>query len=147
MSVSFHVNGLERLLRKLDEKQLRVPFRRFFKRAAIRLEGAGKQRAPVDLGTLKNRMRHEIDSAPLPLWAKVGTPAESPTGFPYPLALDEGGITRTYHYVGGGAMGLAGQETKGWFREHAVHDARTDILGYVDDIGSDIKKQWESGGG
>jgi len=145
MSLNVKVNGLERLLRKLDEKTLRAPMRRFFKRAAIRLEGAGKRRAPVgQFGTLRNRFAHEIDPAPLPLWAKVGTPAESPRGFPYPLALDEGGVTRVYHYRSGGAMGLAGQATKGWFREHAVADARTDIRGYVDDIGGDIKRQWES---
>jgi hypothetical protein len=140
---NFRVEGLEHLLKKLDSKLLNKPLDRFFKRAAIRLEAAGKGRAPVDRGRLRNSLTHEIDRSTPPLWAKVGTNVNR-GGFPYPLALDEGGITRVYHYRGGGAMGLAGEPTQGWFREQSVQDAKPDIVSYVGDVGADIKREWDS---
>jgi len=142
MALEFRVNGLAELIRKFDGKLLKAPLRTFFKRAALRLEGAGKGRSPVDDGRLRNSLTHEIDSSEPPLWAKVGSNVNA-RGFPYPIALDEGGVTRIYHYRGGGAMGLAGEPTKGWFSEKAVEDSKPDILGYVDDIGRDVKREWE----
>lgn len=147
MENELRVNGLARLLRKLDKKLLIKPMRRFFERAYTRLEGAGKQRSPVDMGRLRNSLTHEVDTASPPLWAKVGTNVKA-RGFPYPAALDAGGWDdegghHIYHYRGGGAMSLAGQPTEGWFTEHAMEDARPDIVDYVKDIGKDVKREWD----
>lgn len=142
--MELRVNGLERLIRKLEGKAvLNAPLKRFFSRAAIRLVAAAKGRSPVNFGRLRNSLAHEIDSSTPPLWAKVGSNVNA-NGFPYPIALDEGGITRIYHYISGGAMGLEGERTKGWFSEFSVGDARPDIMAYVEDVGTDIKRAWEN---
>jgi hypothetical protein len=148
MEARLKVIGLRELILKTNPKLLARPLRRFFERAYTRLEGAGKRRAPVDMGRLRNSLTHEVDRHLLPLWAKVGTNVKA-DGFPYASALDAGGWQdetgqHTYHYVGGGALALAGQPTEGWFTHHALEESRDDIKRYVKDIGTDVQREWDS---
>jgi hypothetical protein len=146
MTTDVRIEGLEKLLKKLGDGLPKAPVRRFFKRAATRQEGAAKRRAPVLHGRMRNTITHEIDKADPPLWAKVGT-AVTAQGKPYWLMLDAGHAEPKaarpydYHYRSGGAMGLSGQPTAGWFSEHAVEDAREDIRGYFDDMRREIQEE------
>jgi len=76
MAAGLQVEGLERVLRKVDPKLLAGPLRRFFDRAGITVRNAAAKRAPVDTGRLRASLAYEVDPAPLPLWAKVGTNVE-----------------------------------------------------------------------
>ena len=71
--MTFQILGGDRITRKLSGEIMRQPMRRFFTKAAIAVQSGAKERAPVDTGRLRSSLTYEVDSAALPLWAKVGT--------------------------------------------------------------------------
>src|SRR5262245_3696852 len=102
------IKGLNELVEQCETRAfMRGPLRNFFERAAITVENRSKQLSPTDTGRLRGSITHHVDSAALPLWAKVGTNVqyapymefgtgifnEGPSGgsgrhFPPPAALD-----------------------------------------------------------
>lgn len=140
-TMKMEVRGLQELIAKTrDKKLIGEPLRRFFNRATLKVESRGKVNAPVDKGRLRGGLASEVDTAEIPRWGKVGTDV-SHRGFPYPKALDE---SDRYHYRGGGALGLSGANTQGWFSERSVQASLEDIRGYLREAGSDIKAIWDS---
>lgn len=72
--IQFEIVGLQPLLRKLTPTALlSVPLRKFFQRAAITLQSNIRPLVPVDTGRLRNSIGYQVDPAPLPLYADVGT--------------------------------------------------------------------------
>lgn len=70
--MKYSVAGLDRLIAKTDPAVLRKPLKDFFNRVAIAVENRAKQKAAVDAGQLRADVQHEIDSADMPRFAKVG---------------------------------------------------------------------------
>lgn len=76
------IKGLAELRRKLNSKKLLgPPMGRFFHRAANEVQGRARQNAPVDTGQLRQAIGTEVDSDPIPTWAKVGV-LRAPFGTP-----------------------------------------------------------------
>jgi len=74
MSLSIKVSGDESLAARLDPaKALGGPFRRMLDRSGITVVNRAKPNTPVWQGRLRASIAHEIDPAPIPLWATVGT--------------------------------------------------------------------------
>lgn len=64
----------EEMRKKLgDPKLIGEPARNFLTRALILIQGYAREGAPVDRGQLSQSITFAVDSAPLPLWGKVGT--------------------------------------------------------------------------
>ena len=70
----FKFTNLDAWSRKLrDPKLLGVPLRQALLRSAIFGRGQTAERTPVDTGRLRNSMNTEVDSAPIPKWAEIGS--------------------------------------------------------------------------
>ncbi|OQB25097.1 MAG: hypothetical protein BWY10_02525 [Chloroflexi bacterium ADurb.Bin180] len=113
------VEGIDRVLKKLDPKKLLKPLEGYLLRIGIATQGKARERAPVDTGRLVSSIAYlapdsilEIDNSEPPMWVKVGTNVNA-NGFYYPKALDE---SERYHYRGK-LPGLVGTPTQGWFSE------------------------------
>ena len=64
----------EEFRRKLqDPKLFGGPVRKFLTSAALIIQGWARQLAPKDRGHLAQSVTYEVDSSPLPVWAKIGT--------------------------------------------------------------------------
>lgn len=61
-SVTVTVHGLEDLRRKLRDKRADAPVARYLDRAAIKVQGDARKKAPVDEGTLRNSIGTESPS-------------------------------------------------------------------------------------
>src|SRR5947208_3283955 len=68
--------GEAELKGKLSTELAAGPVRRMFNRAAITVRNDAVGHTPVDTGRLRQSIAWEIDAAPLPLWARVGTNVE-----------------------------------------------------------------------
>jgi hypothetical protein len=74
MISQIEVPGLEKLRERLEVAHLAgEPMRVFGSRAGITVQGEARKLAPVDTGVLRSSIGYQVDSAPVPLWAKVGT--------------------------------------------------------------------------
>ncbi len=74
MSITISVDGDDELAAGLDpEKLIGPPFRRMLDRSGITVANKAKRNTPVWKGRLRASMAHEVDPAPIPVWAKVGT--------------------------------------------------------------------------
>ena len=72
--VSIRVEGFEQLVASLRDKGLLgEPMRRGLTGAAFFIESEAKKRAPVDRGLLRAGITNEVDTAPIPQWARIGT--------------------------------------------------------------------------
>lgn len=68
------VHGLKAAVGKMNAPRLvGSPVRRMLDRWAIGTQGRAREKAPVDMGRLRNSIAKEIDPSPLPRWARVGT--------------------------------------------------------------------------
>ena len=132
MAKQIRVEGLEHLLSKLSPDLLKKPMREFFKRATITVQGTARKRSPVDTGYLRSSLSTEIDGREVPLWGKVGTDIAV-----YPEVLEE---SSRHHYRGGP---FRGQQTQHWL-SGSLMESETVLKGLLDDLGDDIRKQWES---
>ena len=135
------VEGLEALLRKTQPKILQGPMHRFLDRSRFLVEREGKRHSPVDSGRLRQSIRSERDPRPLPLYARVGTDVTA-GGFPYGLALDEGGEQVFYTYRG---TPFRGQATEGWFTERGYEAQRPRILSFASGVPREIFEEWSRG--
>ena len=64
----------EEFRKKLTDPQLvGGPARRFLTKAVVLLQRLARQRAPKDTGHLAQSITYAVQSAPMPIWGKVGT--------------------------------------------------------------------------
>lgn len=74
MSISVTIEGDDELAARLDpEKAIGAPFRAMLDRSGITVANKAKRGTPVWKGRLRASLAHEVDPAPIPVWAKVGT--------------------------------------------------------------------------
>lgn len=71
--ISAKVTGLDELIKRTSPDILKQPLRDFFNRAGEAVKNEAIPLTPVDRGRLRSDISHEVDSADLPLWAKIGT--------------------------------------------------------------------------
>ena len=75
--LSVRVEGLDRLLRKLDGQALLVePVRTMLQRSAFQVQREAMARTPRVTGTLQRSMTTFVDPAPIPQFARIGTAIE-----------------------------------------------------------------------
>jgi hypothetical protein len=67
------VIGVEGLIKKLDSSLIAAPMQNFLQKSAVTVESKTKENTPVDTGRLRSSITHSMDTATVPLWAKVGT--------------------------------------------------------------------------
>lgn len=67
------IEGLDKLLKKVEPGLLNKPLRNFFKRATITVQNRARDKAPVDTGRLRSSIATEVDRRDPPKWGKVGT--------------------------------------------------------------------------
>lgn len=71
---SIHVEGLDRVAHKLQDMQLwAAPLRKGLDKAGFIVESEAKRNAPVDRGTLRASITHEVEHATVPRFVKVGS--------------------------------------------------------------------------
>jgi len=70
---SIKIEGLDKLLKKVDPKLLSKPLRNFFQRSTIAIQNRAREKAPVDTGRLRAGIATEVDHSSPPKWGKVGT--------------------------------------------------------------------------
>jgi hypothetical protein len=133
MQIQATLEGLDSFLRKTSPALLRGPLRNFFNRVAVIVQGAGRERAPVDQGLLRNSIGFEVDTSDLPLWAKVRPSVQG-----YPAILE--GSDRTHYRAGP----LAGAPTAGWFAG-GVTDSEEEIDDALGGLGDGIQSVWDGG--
>jgi hypothetical protein len=163
MGWNVKVEGLDKALKKADEKILRKPMKNFFNRSAVQVQNLARIKVPVDTGRLRNSISYEIDSSSLPLWAKIGTnvrygkPVEFGTGllseapdskrrryFPPPAALD---LWASRHGIQSGLVVALGIFKRGGtpprpFLRPALEESINAIGGFLDGAASEIARAW-----
>lgn len=71
--VRITVEGAEHIVRMTVPENLMGPgLRDALTRSVIDIENGAKRAAPVDRGRLRGAITHQVDDAPLPMWAKAG---------------------------------------------------------------------------
>ena len=163
--MTFQILGGNRITRKLSGEIMHQPMRRFFTKAAIAVQSGAKERAPVDTGRLRSSLTFEVDSRPLPLWAKVGSNVSYAPFMEYGTGLvtDGKGGGNKRHWPPSGALDL-------WARRHGIASGflvaraigrrgglkprrflrgsfeanRGTIKGYLKQAESEIKSEWLS---
>lgn len=133
VTFSVTIEGLAEVQRKLDPSVLLKPLEDFFKKAAIAVQSKARERSPFQYGHLRSSIQYTASATR----AEIGTNITS-RGFPYPGALDASG---RYHYLRGP---FSGGPTQGWFTKHALKDAESQVMGYLDDVAGDIEAIWGS---
>jgi hypothetical protein len=85
-TVTIKIEGLDKLLRKADGRyMLGGALRSAFERVGYQVEGAAKERAPVDRGQLRAGIGHKVDGGEIPQWVEIGT-----RNIPYAPVIHEG---------------------------------------------------------
>jgi len=70
--LAIEVDGLDRVLEKLQPSLVAEPLRGFLSRAAITVQTRARAAAPVDTGHLRNAIMYQVDEAAMPGFAMVG---------------------------------------------------------------------------
>lgn len=71
--ITIKVEGLDQLMARLRaEPLLAAPLRKGFDKVGFLVTSEARKRAPVDRGTLRASIAHQVDPSPLPLWVTVG---------------------------------------------------------------------------
>jgi hypothetical protein len=73
IQVGYKVEGLDELLSKATPMILAKPLRKFFASSGEQVRNSAKMKTPVHFGHLRRSMASEVDTAQLPMWAKIGT--------------------------------------------------------------------------
>ena len=74
MTIEWTDGSPEEFRRKLsDPKLIGGPARKFLNKVALLIQGFGKEEAPRSEGRLWQSIAFNVDSSPMPLYAKVGT--------------------------------------------------------------------------
>ncbi|MDY6834333.1 MAG: HK97 gp10 family phage protein [Chloroflexota bacterium] len=145
--------GGEKLLKKLDnlEQLLGEPLRHTFQGSAELIEGEVKLETPRDVGHLAQSITHEVDSATIPLYAKVGTnkiyaqAVEFGTKPHWTSVKNLEGWARRHHvnpYAVQQAIAKRGTPphkmfSKGW------KSAEKDVIEYFEEVGNAIEQRWQ----
>lgn len=108
-----HIEGLDRLLRKLGPALVREPLRRFLERGAIVVQGHARERAPVDTGLLRSDIAYELDPADVPSWARIG-----PNVFYAPYQEYGTGLLAEGPGAAGGRHWPPGEALSAWAERH-----------------------------
>lgn len=77
VQVTYEVKGLNEILAKVNAPAslLGPPIRTAFSASALLVEGEAKKLVPTDTSNLRRTITHKVDTAPIPLFAEVGTNA------------------------------------------------------------------------
>ena len=74
MEITYTIEGIEELVKKLESKALLgQALRDIFNKATLTLQRNVQTRTKIDTGRLRGSITTEVDNAPLPKWGKVGT--------------------------------------------------------------------------
>lgn len=74
MTARITVEGLDRVVARLQDMQLWAgPLRKGLDKAGFIVESEAKKNAPVDRGTLRASIAHEVEQATVPRYVKVGS--------------------------------------------------------------------------
>ena len=164
MPVTVKIEGLERLIRKLDPDLIAGPMRNFLKKSAITVQGLARKKASVDMGRLRSSIDYEVDGRQAPLWAKVGSrvhyaiPQEFGTGsqgepgvahkakhWPPPAALDV--WARRHGFERGGQVariiGRRGGLRAKRFLRGGLEESLGTIKSLLNRMGVEIRNKWE----
>ncbi len=76
VGIEYQVEGMERLMERAKPELLAKPVHDFLERAALMVKAKAREYTPVDTGRLRASMTHQLDSSPVPLWARVGSNVE-----------------------------------------------------------------------
>jgi hypothetical protein len=121
MPAKVEIQGLERILAKLEHPMPVTELRKFWTSAGILVRNSAVKKAPVDMGHLRASINSEVDTSPMPLFARAGFLNASP-GSPlwFKARAMEYGTGRQgdkevshkdHHWPPGGALGL-------WAKRH-----------------------------
>ena len=73
MSITMEIKGLDEFLRRVQNPQtLARPVRRGMNQSALAVQRQAQLRAPVATGRLRGDIKTDVDSRPIPLWARIG---------------------------------------------------------------------------
>mgnify|MGYP001560623314 CR=1 FL=1 len=75
MQFELTITGMDELLKKVGDTPALIgePLRNFFTRSALLLQRDTQVATPVDTGRLRASINFQVDPAPIPGWARVGT--------------------------------------------------------------------------
>ena len=90
--ITVRIEGLERVMGKLEPALWKGPLREFLEAAALGVERDAKKKAPVDTGRLRSSITHEVEDT----LARVGTDVD------YAAFMEYGTGTQTDGPGGGG---------------------------------------------
>lgn len=165
--VNVEIEGLEKTIKRLDGKPLLgAPLTSFFKKVSITIQGFARENAPVDTGKLRSSIAYEIDDNDPPTWATIGPnqrdyarPMEFGTG----LLSDSSESSHQRHFPPGPALDVWASRhgfESGWavakiiarrgglrprkYMRTAAEQSVAGIRGFVDDLGNEIRRIWES---
>ncbi len=73
-NLTIRITGLEELVRRLNSPTLLGPtLRQAFTNSILLIQRDAQRNMPVRFGRARASVTHEVDSRPVPLWAKTGT--------------------------------------------------------------------------
>ena len=70
------ITGMDKMIASAAPDLYVPPLRELLERVSITIENRARTNAPVDTGRLRSSLAHEIDAAPIPLYAQVGSNVE-----------------------------------------------------------------------
>lgn len=173
MPLAIEVEGLERVLEKLQPSLVAEPLRGFLNRAAITVQTRARAGAPVDTGHLRAMIGYEVDSAAMPAFARIGfigaedgsplwfkaRAMEYGTGSQGDEVSHAGG-----HWPPGAALDVWAQRhgmASGWavaggigrrgglrprrFLRNAIAQSMAEILGMLEQMRAEIAARWGGG--
>jgi len=114
MTIEWTDGSPEEFRRKLrDPKLIGGPARKFLNKVANLIQGFGREEAPKDRGHLSQSITFNVDSSPMPLWAKVGTNKSYARAMEY----GTGALSENPGAVSGWSF-PSGPELETWARRH-----------------------------
>lgn len=73
IGLTIKIEGLDKLIAKLRGNDMLGPaLREGFEKVGYVVTSEAKKRAPVDRGTLRASIAHEVDPSPVPQWVRIG---------------------------------------------------------------------------
>lgn len=150
--MNIRVDGDNELAARLDPaKVLGGPFRRMLDRSGITVANRAKRNTPVWQGRARASIAHEVDTAPIPLWVKIGSnvaympfleedtrPHWPPLAAIAPWAKAHGIAPFLV------ARAISRRGTKGrHMLANGLRDSESDIRGFADRIEQEVKAEIE----
>ena len=150
--INYSFEGLEEVVRKLDGVILQGPLKKFFERIGRSAQARIQELTPVDTGRLRGSINTTVDTASVPLWAKVSTAVlyanyvelGTRPHFPPPGALDTWARRHGFEngFVVARIIAMKGTKARYMFRD-GLEKAKASFDGFIRTAESDIKGAWD----